>query len=225
MKAIKKFFLCGIFFFSLSHVFGQFLGLSTQILYFPSQSCIGCTDTFTVQVKNLDSAAYTGFINISVSHDTIAFSVASLCSIPQITIAGFDSIQNTCNITFDSSYFNTGNNIVVVWSSGNAKFPADTAKTNVLLNPAGIHETSNSLLFSINPSITNSFVQIELSKQEITLEKIRIFDIFGREISTIAVSKNERKSRVDVSNLPNGIYFLGVSSGNLRNTQKFVKID
>ena len=225
MKSIIKLFICGIFCFSLSHAFGQQLGLSTQILYFPSQSCIGCTDTFTVQVKNLDSASYTGYINIYTSHDTTAFSVAALCSIPQITIAGLGSIQNTCSITFDSTYFNTGNNIVVVWSSGNAKSPADTAGTHVLLTLAGIHEFLNSFSFSLIPSITNNFIQIKLSNQDIFLEHTRILDIFGREVNSVSILKHEKKNLVDVSRLTSGIYFLEVSSGNLRNTRKFVKID
>lgn len=200
-------------------------GFSTQLLYFPSTACLGCSDTFIVRIKNLDSAIYTGFVNISVSHDTNSFSVASLCSIPQITVAGFDSIQNTCNITFDSTYFNTGNNIVVVWSSGNAKMPADTAWTNVFLNPAGVHEISNSPLFAIHPSLASSFVQIELTTQEICLEKIRILDVFGREVHSVVISKREKKNLVDISSLRSGVYFLEVSSGNLRNTRKFVKID
>ncbi len=200
-------------------------GLSTQIIYFPSISCVGCTDTFSVQIKNLDSATYTGFINIYVSGDTSAFSVASLCAIPLITISGFDSIQNTCNMTFDSTYFNTGNNIVVVWSTGNAKMPADTAWTNVLLNPAGIHEVANSLSFSLYPSITSDFVEIKLSKQESVIEKIRIIDILGQEVQTISLATNEKKNLINVSAIDSGIYFLEVSFGNLRKTQKFVKID
>ena len=227
MKSFIKFFVCGFFFFSLSPVFSQQGYFSTQIIYFPDSSYLGYSDTFAVRVKNTDTASYTGFINVYVSADTSAFSVANLYTNQQATIAGLDSIQFTCNILFDSTYFNGGNNIVVVWSSGNAIAPSDSIWSNVYLKTtgAGVHEIINALSFSLHPSIASSFIQIESAKQETSFEKIRILDVFGREISSIAVSKKEKESRVGVSSLPNGIYFLEVSSGNLRSTKKFVKMD
>jgi len=227
MKTFIKFFACGIFFFSLSSAYSQQGSFSTKIISFPDTSCLKCQSTFSVSVKNLDASNYSGYVNVSVSADTVAFSVASVCSTPTVTITALDSVQITCSIVFDSTYFYAGSNIIVVWSSGNARMPADSARHNVYLNSAGvgIHEPTNAFSFSLHPSLTSSYVQIELSKQEITLEKIRILDVFGREISSVAVSKREKKNRVDVSNLRNGIYFLEVSAGNLRSTRKFIKVD
>lgn len=226
MKSFIKFFTCGILFFSLSSSFSQQLGLSTQIIYFPSTSCLGCSDTFTVQIKNLDSTSYTGFVNISVSHDTNSFSVASLCSIPQVTIAGFDSVQNTCNITFDSIYFNTGSNIVVVWSSGNAKMPADTAWTTVLLNPAGVHETNLASAFTIYPSLAKDFITIESSENTLP-KKIFITDVSGRIIKVISPAQESKtRIKINVAEFNSGIYFLDILLPNKqRIVSKFVKTD
>jgi len=239
MKAFIKFFVCpmeyglrtfcrsGIFFFSLSSAFAQQGTFSTKIISFPDTSCLVCPDTFSVSVRNLDTSDYTGFVNVSVSADTIAFSLASLCSTPSVTITALDSVQITCNITFDSAYFNTGNNIIVIWSSGNGRVAADSVWTNVYLKTtgAGVGEHQNAFSFSLYPSLANNYLHVDFQKSDWSLEKIRVLDVYGREMQSLAVSKNEKKNVLDISTLANGFYFLEVGSGNRRSTRKFIKVD
>lgn len=198
MKSIIKLFVCGIFFFSLSSVFAQQPAFSTQIIYFPDSSYLGYSDTFSVSVKNLDTALYSDYVNIYVSADTIAFSVASLCSIPQITIPALDSVLIPCNINFDSTYFNAGNNIVVVWSSGNAKTPADSIRRNVYLKTtgAGVGEHPHAFSFFLYPSLANNHLHVDFQKPDLTPKKIRVLDVYGREMKVFSVSKNEKKKHL-----------------------------
>ncbi|MBI3500507.1 MAG: T9SS type A sorting domain-containing protein [Bacteroidetes bacterium] len=228
MKSFIKFFICGIFFFSLSSSFAQQGTMSTQALVFPDSSYLGYSDsTISVIVKNLDTSVYSGSISIWIGTAYNGFSPVQFCFIQQVTLLPNDTVSTACNIIFDTTNFTGGNNIVVVWSSGNAKTAADSIWTSVYLDSsgAGVHEILNSFSFSLHPSITSNYIHIEVYKQEITLEKIRILDIMGKEINSIALSQREKKNLVDVSNLQSGIYFLEVSAGSFRSTRKFVKID
>jgi len=229
MKSFIKFFICGIFFFSLSSLLAQQPTFSTKIIYFPDSSYLGYPDTFSVSIKNMDTiTSYSGFVNIYVSTDTIAFSVASLCSIPQIIIPASDSITITCNINFDSTYFNGGNNIVVVWSSGNAIAPADSFQTNVYLKTtgAGVHETNLSSIFTIYPTLAKDFIMIE-SSENILPKKIFIEDVTGRIISAITPSVDSKnRIKINTSELNSGIYFLDMLlPDKQRIVSKFVKTD
>lgn len=227
MKSLLKLLLGGFFCISASFTFSQQATISTDSLAFPDSSYTGYTDTVLITVKNLDTTTYSGSIFMWFATSKTNYTPVQFCFIQQITLQPNGSVQQGCNIIFDSTNFNAGNNIVVVWSSGNAKLAADSVWTTVFLDSTGasVHETANTLSFSVYPSIATNFVHVELSKQKIFLETIRILDVFGKEIMSFAVRKNEKKNLIAVSSLSSGIYFLEVSSGNLRNTRKFVKID
>lgn len=227
MRALAKFFSCGIFCIFSFYAMSQQAGFSTKIVFFPDTSYLGASDTFSIRVKNLNTTTYSGFINIYVSVDTVAFSVASLCSLPSITIPPLDSVFIPCNITFDSAYFNAGNNIVVVWSSGNAVTPADSAWDNVYLKTTGMgmNEHQNDFSFSLYPSYVNAFLHLDFQKTNSLLEKIRIMDVFGREIMCVPILKQENKNFIDVSHLSNGIYLLEARFRNFISTKKFIKTD
>lgn len=224
MRLIAKFFFCLIFCFSLSSSYSQQTGFSTKLISFPDTSFLNSSDTFSVWVKNLNTTPYSGFVNVYISADTVAFSIASLCSL-STTIAPFDSVFISCNITFDSTYFNAGNNIVVVWSSGNAVAPADSAWDKVYLKTTGmaVNEHQHEFLFSLYPSFANSFLYIDFQKTNLLPEKIRILDVSGREINLIPILKQEKKKSIDISCLSHGVYFIEVYAGNYRSKRKFIK--
>lgn len=72
-------------------------------------------------------------------------------------------------------------------------------------------------LISIFPNPATNFIQIKNSKNN---NEIRIINVLGVVILNQVVPIN---TKVDISNLPNGLYFLQMQSGNLTTTIKLIK--
>lgn len=226
MKTLQKLILCGIFSACFTSAFSQQGLFSIQTLSFPDTSFLGITDsTVDVTIKYAGASSYSGSVSIWIGTQQTNFNPVLFCIIQQTTLQPNDSVQANCSIIFDSTNFAGGNNIVVVWSSGNAILPADSVWDNVYLKTlSSVNEIPNSFLFSLHPSVTPDFLQIELLAPQRGIEKVRIIDLFGREIIGSRTIR-EKKNTIDVSGLPTGIYFLEVSSGLFRGTKKFAKTD
>ena len=204
-------------------------GFSTQVLYFQDTSYVGGNDSAVVRIKNLDTSSYSGYINIYYSTDTVAFSSVSFCTINNLIMNGLDSVQSTCPITFDSTYFHPGDNIVVVWSSGNAKMPADTAWKNIYLNSsgAGINEKDLSSSFRVYPTAANDYIFIESLEKNSIPKKIFIEDVSGRIIAAVSPSLDSKnRIKINTAELNSGIYFLDILlPDKQRIISKFVKAE
>jgi hypothetical protein len=129
-------------------------------------------------------------------------------------------------IIIDSTYFHSGGNIVVVWSSGNARTAADSIRAHVYLNPstAGVHETNMISAFKIYPSPTQDFINVEYSESIVPV-KIFIEDVSGRIINAISPSRDSKNQiKINTSGLNAGIYFLDILlPDKQRVISKFVK--
>jgi len=227
MKSIIRFFACGIFFISLSSALAQQGTMSTRTLFFPDSSCVGNTDSVTVTVKNIDTASYSGSIYFWIGTAQTNFTPIQFCFIQQIILQPNDSVQQGCTINFDSTNFTGGNNIVVVWSSGNAKAPADSIHDSVYLcgAGAGVRETKLSD-FTIYPTLANDFINVEFSKT-ISPMKIFIEDISGRIIRVVTpAAESKSQIKINTSELNSGIYFLDILlPDKQRIVSKFFKAD
>jgi hypothetical protein len=218
-----------IFFLSVSAIsgFSQNAIISTTFLQMPDSATSGSTDTVSVTIKNIDNASYTGYINIYYTTDTVTFSPLLLCSIPSVSLSSGDTISTSCTINFDSTYFQTGNRIVVVWSSGNGKFASDSLWDSVYISPqvAGIHEYDMNASFTIFPSPAKDVITIKTNKTTLSkdlIQSIKMTDVFGRTIYTEPFLGENQK--INVTQLPPGIYFLELmDKDRKRATQKFVR--
>ena len=101
--------------------------------------------------------------------------------------------------------------------------PTDDANfTGIALawNPsgAGVAEVASSLLVQISPNPTSSG-QVEVSFNEAT--SITVYNMAGAEILVVPVL-NEQKKTLNLSAVPNGIYFVEVSNGKTSVKEKIV---
>lgn len=217
--------------FLLSHFSGSAqTGFSTQVQFLKDTSYMGAIDTVIVWVKNMDTAAYTGYVNVYYATDTVAFSPLPLCSLGNVGIPGLDSIQINCTIDYDSTYFNQGGNIVVVWSSGSAKMPDDSVYINIYLDPnqgAGVHQTDLSSGFHIYPTLTHDVMYIEAVNKTQFPKKIFVEDVSGRVVRIIPVSVDSKnRIKINTSELLPGVYFLDMLlPDQQRLVAKFVKVE
>ena len=209
MKIFIKILVCSIAFFHSSYVFSQTDSLSTTRIILTDSSFVGATDSILVTVKNVSGTTFSGNISINYMSTLGPF---SLCPTTSYTLNTTDTVQVTCNITFDTSNggFNSGNNIVVVWSSGNALAPYDSLQENVYLKlPMAISENIISG-FRIYPTISTNFISVEPVAGVIP-KKIFITDLSGRIVKIITPELEHRvRIRINTSELTNGIYFLDI---------------
>jgi hypothetical protein len=81
---------------------------------------------------------------------------------------------------------------------------------------------SAQMQWSIYPNPANDFIEIQLSKNDLTSYDISIFDITGKEILTQSLQQN----KIDVTTLNSGMYFvklMNAKSTEVLGVKKFVK--
>lgn len=231
-QIFSKSFLLFLFLFASSEIGFSQASLSTSGLIFPDTSYQGSTDTVKAWIKNVGNQSYTGPISIYFSANTFTVTPVLLCTPVTLTLNSNDSIQLTCPILFDTTNFQTGNNIIVIWSGGNTLAPpADSVKDNVFLKtqPVGVHEPSLNSSLSVYPTLVKDFLFVELKTDVVdnTLfpEAIRVTDVFGRRIYKIETVRNgKNKIQINTSALSSGFYLLEISfPENRKMTTKFIR--
>ena len=82
-------------------------------------------------------------------------------------------------------------------------------------------ENSESSNFSVYPNPVTDILNITTNYQEVS--SIQLFAIEGGLVKTIQTNKGESTTKIDTSNLPNGMYFISLSNNQGNKTVKFVK--
>lgn len=201
------------------------LGLSYANI--PDTSCLQTSAHMQVVITNTGNSIFNGSIDIFYATDPL-YTPVLITTIPSVTLTPGDTISLITTIFIDSTNFNTGSNIVVVWaSSSGAKTSYQAWKTiYVTICPSGINE-SNYSLHGINayPNPASSVLLVEFLNLQYDFESVRIWDITGNEIKLSFLRSSERnKIIIDIFSLPPGLYFLTITDTekNFRKT-KFIK--
>lgn len=84
-------------------------------------------------------------------------------------------------------------------------------------NPFASIDEKQALSVTIYPNPANDFITIETDE---TIENITILDVSGKIVFS---QRKNQNTRIDIQNLPSGVYFLTVKSANSVGTTKFVK--
>ncbi|AUC81236.1 T9SS type A sorting domain-containing protein [Lacinutrix sp. Bg11-31] len=129
------------------------------------------------------------------SHGYIAYKIK-----PKDNVVVGDIFNSTADIFFDF----------------NPAIVTNTVSTEIV-NTLSVEdfEASSFLIF---PNPANNILNIE---GETVIESVTIYDINGRLLNTI--TSKSKKAKLDVSNLSQGLYFLEITSGNKKESLKFIK--
>jgi photosystem II stability/assembly factor-like uncharacterized protein len=132
-----------------------------------------------------------------------------------------------------TSQLNTGGRDIVFPAAHRGWLIGDSGKLYYTLND-GITSIENKFsrqveyfLYQNYPNPFNPSTKIRFSTPELQFVNLKIFDLLGREITTLI---NEEKSpgnyevTFDADNLANGIYFYNLSAGTYRETKKMILI-
>mgnify|MGYP000439295091 CR=1 FL=1 len=174
--------------------------INTSMLDITSLMPLHSSHNFITRIKNANEIEFV-FENINLPFDDanndgyIAFKIKTL----ETLVIG-DIFENKAEIYFDYNF----------------PIITNTASTEIVA-PLSIGE-QNFKTIKLHPNQTNSKLNIRSSQ---IIEKLKVIDINGRVLKSITISNSEYS--LDVSNLSNGIYFIELQSGTLKQTQKFIK--
>ena len=138
-------------------------------------------------------------------------------------------------IIFNSK--NGSSNVIKVTGLKSNKYQSDGTAASVLFNNAtngvwsatGYRNLSNNneLIenqISIAPNPATNYLNIDLTKSEIDVQKIAIYDISGNLMINKTIENNQKNINLDIQNLSAGTFILKLSSNNKVIHTKFVKI-
>lgn len=125
-------------------------------------------------------------------------------------------ILNPVMITFDSVYFELSSSDIGMWGMNTpAFFCLDDIELEMVTSVEELTQNN----FSFFPNPTTNVLNIN---SENNLDQVSITDMSGRTIKTIT-SNNTKQTRIDVTDLNSGIYFVQVVSNGVSKVQKFIK--
>ena len=88
----------------------------------------------------------------------------------------------------------------------------------IVLDPTGINNVSATSEWSISPNPAGDFLFVEM---ENTPAEISVYDLTGKEV--VKTFSANGKTKIDVSGLPHGMYFVRVNANGKSSVKKFVR--
>jgi hypothetical protein len=74
---------------------------------------------------------------------------------------------------------------------------------------------------NLYPNPANEVINVECTINNVQVTNMEVYDVYGKLINTVIV--NENPTRINVSNLANGMYFVRVTTEEGMVTKRFVK--
>lgn len=207
-------------------------GLLAQVQFYttfniyPDSAAINSSDSALIVIKNLGNTPYQGPIYFYFTTDTVTYIPFGSDSIigdtlnPWFTTSDSAVVKHT--ISFLTPDFQLGDNIVVVWSSGNLVIPPnDTVRDAIYLKPSSpnVQESSWENILFYHPQQTEWLIMENLPlKNDL---KLVIYNTQGQIIRMYSVPNAVSAIRFGTGNLPNGIYHAELSDGIKRKALSF----
>ena len=190
--------------------------------------------TYDVRVKSLcnpGESAYTTPIQFTTTGGTVTFTIAATATGPgTITPSGNVSVVSGSNQLFTFTP-NTGcevstlliDNISVTNPGLSYNFSNVTTNhtIQVTFGTIGINESEIAQLVELYPNPTSSYIDIRVKNDQLGVKETQLFDMYGKLIQVVELQDNS--SRLDVSHLSAGIYFIKMETAKGTITKKFVK--
>lgn len=134
-----------------------------------------------------------------------------------------DSVDNVTNTYTDNAFFTDGRYRVeakfVTGCSANGQAYEGSFSNIALVDDAGISEEFLSILVSPNPA--NDVLKVQLGSVEGTV-KFQIVNTAGQVLKS--TSSNNTETKINVNDLPKGLYYVRVQDAQHASTKKFVKL-
>ena len=230
---------------------GKILSVNKTPYGAPEQGSITLYDPFTATFQNYLFGVIIGY-GVELSDSTLfvmmnegigvihlpTMEIADTSRIPDpgsagfiyITSAAFDTINDRFYVNI-GDYMNPGYCLVADLIGDSITSYATGISTEAIVvdyreKMLGIpvpEADPGSVVLSLYPNPSSEWIHITV-ESDISVNEITIFDLYGKVIKRKApIGMNAGSHRIDVSNLPAGLYFLAVRTSTGSATKKFVK--
>jgi hypothetical protein len=115
---------------------------------------------------------------------------------------------------------NSADNFRFGVTDGNGGFVTGTFE--IVANPLGADEALGAFNFSIAPNPASEYIQVSFSDRLETDVNLYLFDASGRQLRQWRVEKGNPGMRLNVADLPRGVYALAAQSNDMKLTQRVV---
>lgn len=170
-----------------------------------------------------------------LASDCVGFNVETISSIDSILINGNYhkrfNVQGSCNsvsyiegigsdygLIFPNRLDEKESHLTCTKVNGQTYYPSNTSQCDLITSIGSLH---NVFVVDIFPNPTADEVNIVLSNKINLSASIIIYNTLGEIIIQEKMSTNEKK--LDISTLPNGLYFLKINSKENTITKKIIK--
>lgn len=185
------------------------LGISTLgLINFKDTVQLETSLDVELYVKNIGDEAYSGPLAVNFVLGDISFIMKGRENVTDFEPA--DSQKIKFSIPFNEFTSEPGSHIIVVWPTGSSIKTRDTIIKKVeVLDPSSVKNSIGETAadrVSLFPNPAASFVTLKMDASLLQPDQIRITDVQGRSYDV----RLGAKSTIDVSVLPEGLYYIQI---------------
>ncbi len=194
-----------------------------------------CNSSYQVRVKAICGTHESAFTT-PVTFSTLACPgftiIASANSFGTISPSGTVTVNAGANqtFTFTPNANATIDSLIIDNGAPIAHTQSTYTFNNVIANHTivaifkdhtGIEESALNQMVALYPNPTNSYIDLRLNETQLQVKECKLYDIYGKLLKVVPI--NSDITRVDVSEIANGVYFVRMDSEKGTITKKFVK--
>jgi hypothetical protein len=174
----------------------------------------GSTFNFRVVVRNDSNFTFNGHLLLSYTIDTANFFFSNNTSgfeypafADSVLTPGETDTTSLIAHVSPPAFKVGGPSVVVIWPRAFGAYASDSIRFQIIvLDPTGINDPAGD---NIRAFIWNNNLQIQ-KQGEITLKRVRIYDLLGREI----VNVPNPSDRTTLPEMPSGVYLTEITYNN-----------
>jgi len=177
-----------------------------------------------IQIKNVGSAPFT-LTNSFIVSDTLNFTVDG-SKLPATINPGSYVVLNVC---FHPQAVQTYSDSILWNTDLEAAFKHSLKDHSILsgqgIQKAGVKSFTEENSFTIHPNPANgNYVIVTFEGWTEVHPTMTVFDVLGREVYQRDISPSTSQIQIPIQNLPEGTYYVRLTSGNGSVTQSFMKV-
>jgi hypothetical protein len=109
----------------------------------------------------------------------------------------------------------------IYYSWDGTDFTINSKETFYYSDIVGINEIIDNSIFTIYPNPANDYIMINVGLSN--MNEIQIFNVYGQCVMSVDTQNNISEYRLDISNLPAGMYFIRITNDKNNIAKRFVK--
>ncbi len=183
---------------------------------------VSAANTYTVTVDNgCDTSSASVTVISSPAPNTTLTQTGNTLSVPNVANAVYQWLNNgvvVSNATGSSFTPTVSGNYSVDVTLGNCR---DTSNA-IQITISSIESVSGISYINVMPNPAKTHINIDLKATERIVD-LKVMDMYGKELKNIPVNNSVVKEKIQIEELPAGIYFIQIATAKGKVTHSFIK--